>query len=161
MQVGATALCCQSDASKKNQSSLFGSTGLFCVNFITLPITQNPHDKSMHRNFVYRWLNGDEGSRTPDLLNAIQARSQLRHAPMLSHKREKMLFSKCQLCGGTLLSGCQSYGGYFGGCLPTSSFSQLRHAPMHDACSFRRVLYHRFIACASIYSFMASLITWV
>ena len=24
---------------------------------------------------------GDEGDRTPDLLNAIQARSQLRHAP--------------------------------------------------------------------------------
>ena len=26
---------------------------------------------------------GDEGDRTPDLLNAIQTRSQLRHAPML------------------------------------------------------------------------------
>ena len=43
--------------------------------------------KSLENIVFSRLRDGDEGSRTPDLLNAIQARSQLRHAPKCLKKR--------------------------------------------------------------------------
>ena len=56
---------------------------------------------------------GDEGDRTPDLLNAIQARSQLRHAPMLCIFGASIFSLVCHSFGGD----CQSSGGFLGGCV--------------------------------------------
>ena len=44
-----------------------------------ISITKENHPESQSGGFL---CDGDEGDRTPDLLNAIQARSQLRHAPV-------------------------------------------------------------------------------
>ncbi len=71
---------------------------------------------------------GDEGDRTPDLLNAIQTRSQLRHAPIFYHFcavvpfiripavlpskwTAIMMVFECHSCGGE----CHSSGCYFWG----------------------------------------------
>ena len=69
---------------------------------------------------------GDKEDRTPDLLNAIQALSQLSYAPILWN-----LFSfQCARHPAVNRFGCQSSGWYFRGLLPTSPSSQLSYAPI-------------------------------
>ena len=55
-------------------------TGCVGSPFGNLLVMQNKKGYGINRNpFVF---SGAEGDRTPDLLSAIQARSQLRHSPV-------------------------------------------------------------------------------
>ena len=50
---------------------------------------------------------GDEEDRTPDLLNAIQTRSQLRHAPMFGYLFVfACIFNRCDLLWPTTMVRC-------------------------------------------------------
>jgi hypothetical protein len=48
---------------------------------------RNANLRNADEHLQNRAIGGPEGIRTPDLLNAIQARSQLRHGPTTGRRR--------------------------------------------------------------------------